>query len=726
MHGWTSRQRNAAIASFLSWTLDAFDFFLLVFLLSDIAHSFHVDLEEVTLAILLTLAVRPVGALIFGRAAEKFGRKPILMLNIVFFSAFELLSAAAPSLMLFFLLRVLYGVAMGGIWGVASSLAMETIPDRSRGLMSGLFQAGYPFGYLLAAVAYGLLFTQLGWRGMFVIGAAPVLLLPFIYFCVEESPVWLAARQSKASTALLPVLRSHWKLCLYLVVLMAAFNFFSHGTQDLYPVFLKVQHGFEPKTVSIIAVCYNIASIIGGVFFGSLSEKIGRRKAIMSAALLALPVIVQNLITTSLGFLDTFMVGLLGSDQMSAVTVANVPVFIIQLVVFGLQSGSSVLISQYWGRGDRESINRVMGIGFMIAGGVSVLFAAILCAFPAQVLYLITDNLTLVELAEPYLRIVGFSYIFNSLSSIYIGMQRSIENPRFGMIVFAISMLCNTLGNYVLIFGKLGLPALGITGAAVATLLSRVVEFVVAFSYAFHCRTMPLMKHAIFHPGMDMLRKFLRYSAPVLINETLWGTGFSMITVIMGHMANSSDLIAAYTLAGNIDKLMTSGVFGIAAAVSVIVGKEIGTGNLKGVYNIGRALCFTAFAFGIVLGIAEYTMFVTLMQPFVMPLFSLSAVAERLCTVMLTCYACAIPLHSFSTTMAVGVLRGGGDVNASLVIDNVPLWFGTLPLMCLLGLVLKVPNEVFCLCLMIEYILKTPLGLIRLRSGKWVRDLTKG
>ena len=163
--------------------------------------------------------------------------------------------------------------------------------------------------------------------------------------------------------------------------------------------------------------------------------------------LLALPVIVQNFITTSLGFLDTFMVGLLGSDQMSAVTVANVPVFIIQLIVFGLQSGSSVLISQYWGRGDRESINRVMGIGFFIAGGVSVLFAIVLCAFPAQVLYLITDNLTLVTLAEPYLRIVGFSYIFNSISSIYIGMQRSIENPRFGMIVFATSMLCNTIGN---------------------------------------------------------------------------------------------------------------------------------------------------------------------------------------------------------------------------------------------------------------------------------------
>ncbi|WP_416261234.1 MFS transporter [Gibbsiella quercinecans] len=291
MFGWSPLQRNAGVASFLSWTLDAFDFFVLVFLLSDIAQAFQVGMEEVTLAILLTLAVRPIGALLFGRAAEKYGRKPILMLNIVFFSMFELLSAAAPSLMVFLALRVLYGIAMGGIWGVASSLAMETIPDRSRGLMSGIFQAGYPFGYLLAAVAYGLLFDVVGWRGMFVIGAAPILLLPFIYYCVQESPVWLAARERKESTALLPVLKSHWKLCIYLVLLMAAFNFFSHGTQDLYPAFLKIQHGFEPKVVSIIAVSYNVASIIGGIFFGTLSEKIGRKKAIIIAALLALPVI---------------------------------------------------------------------------------------------------------------------------------------------------------------------------------------------------------------------------------------------------------------------------------------------------------------------------------------------------------------------------------------------------------------------------------------------------
>lgn len=291
MFNWTSTQRNVAFASFGSWTLDAFDFFILVFVLSDIAANFHVSITDVSLAIMLTLAVRPVGALLFGRLAEKYGRRPILMLNIIAFTIFELLSAWSPTLVWFLVFRVVYGVAMGGVWGVASSLAMETIPDRSRGLMSGVFQAGYPCGYLLASIVFGLCYGLVGWRGMFLIGALPILLLPFIYFKVPESPVWLAARERKETVALLPVLKSHWKLCIYLVLLMACFNFFSHGTQDLYPTYLKVQHGFDPHTVSIIAIFYNIAAILGGILFGSLSEKIGRKKAIMIAAFLALPVL---------------------------------------------------------------------------------------------------------------------------------------------------------------------------------------------------------------------------------------------------------------------------------------------------------------------------------------------------------------------------------------------------------------------------------------------------
>ena len=385
MFGWTSRQRNVAIASFLSWTLDAFDFFLLVFLLSDIATSYHVDIKDVTLAILLTLAVRPIGALLFGRAAERFGRKPVLMVNILFFSFFELCTAAAPSLTVFLILRVIYGVAMGGVWGVASSLAMETIPDRSRGLMSGIFQAGYPFGYLLAGVVYGLLYSVVGWRGMFVIGAVPVLLLPFIYFKVQESPVWLAARERHESTALLPVLKTHWKLCVYLVVLMAAFNFFSHGTQDLYPTFLKVQHGFDAHTVSIIAICYNIASIIGGVTFGTLSERIGRKKAIIIAALLSLPVLplwafAGGSWTLGLGaFLMQFMVqGAWGviptylTELVPANTRAVLPGFVYQLG--NLIASVNATLQAYIAESHGHNYGLAMA---MVAGTVAILISVL-------------------------------------------------------------------------------------------------------------------------------------------------------------------------------------------------------------------------------------------------------------------------------------------------------------------------------------------------------------
>ncbi|PBI81301.1 sugar transporter [Rahnella victoriana] len=388
MFGWTSRQRNVAIASFLSWTLDAFDFFVLVFLLSDIATAFQVDIKQVTLAILLTLAVRPIGALLFGRAAEKYGRKPVLMVNIALFSFFELCTAAAPSLTVFLILRVIYGIAMGGVWGVASSLAMETIPDRSRGMMSGIFQAGYPFGYLLAAVVYGLLFDVVGWRGMFVIGAVPVFLLPFIWFKVQESPVWLAARERNESTALMPVLKKNWKLCIYLVVLMAGFNFFSHGTQDLYPTFLKVQHGFDAHTVSLIAISYNIASIIGGIFFGSLSEKIGRKKAIIIAALLSLPVIplwafsggswmlglgaflMQFMVQGAWGVVPTYL-----TELVPANTRAVLPGFVYQLG--NLIASVNATLQAYIA----ESHGHNYGLAMAIVAGTVAILISVLVAF---------------------------------------------------------------------------------------------------------------------------------------------------------------------------------------------------------------------------------------------------------------------------------------------------------------------------------------------------------
>lgn len=291
---WTRSQRSTLFAGVGSWTLDAFDYFILVFVLDAVAHGFDVSVTAVSLAITLTLMMRPVGALIFGAVAEKIGRKPVLMINIVIFAIIELLSALAPNLGTFLTLRVIYGVAMGGIWGVASALTMETIPQHARGRVSGIFQAGYPLGYLIASIIFGLFFDAIGWRGMFAIGVIPILLAAFIFFFVKESPVWLAARGAPGKPkkpAFWPAVAKHWKVLIFTVILMAAFNYFSHGTQDMYPTFLQEQHGFGSGTVSVIAISYNIAAIIGGVFAGTLSQRYGRKRIIMIFSLLALPCI---------------------------------------------------------------------------------------------------------------------------------------------------------------------------------------------------------------------------------------------------------------------------------------------------------------------------------------------------------------------------------------------------------------------------------------------------
>ena len=290
LSGWTSEQKHVVAASFLGWSLDAFDFFLLVFVLKDIAAEFHTDISTVSYAILLTLAMRPIGAFIFGRAADRWGRRPTLMVDILLYSVIEFASGFSPNLTVLIVLRALYGVAMGGEWGVGASLTMETIPAHARGFVSGLLQSGYPAGYFMASIVYGVLFPYIGWRGMFMVGVIPALLVLYIRRNVPESPSF-SKQASVERGSTLAVLREHWRLAIYAVVLMTAFNFFSHGTQDIYPTFLEEQHKLTPHVVAIIAVVYNIGAICGGILFGSLSERFGRRRCIVIAALLTLPAI---------------------------------------------------------------------------------------------------------------------------------------------------------------------------------------------------------------------------------------------------------------------------------------------------------------------------------------------------------------------------------------------------------------------------------------------------
>jgi SHS family lactate transporter-like MFS transporter len=297
----TRPQRHTFLAAFLGWTLDSLDFFILIFCVPAIAAEFHAKPSAVLGAVFLTQAFRPVGALLFGMLADRCGRRPVLMANILSFSVIELACAFAPSLTVLLVLRALFGIAMGGEWGVGAALAFETLPKEGRGAFSGILQEGYAMGSILASAAYALFFHWIGWRGLFILGAAPALLVFYVQARVSESPVWLEGarkRLARAAGVRRPDevaagdrLRAFLPTFLFLVLLMTAFMSFSHGTQDVYPTFLAVQAKLSPATVGLIGVLYGFGSIAGGFVFGALSEKWGRKRAIVTAALLAIPVV---------------------------------------------------------------------------------------------------------------------------------------------------------------------------------------------------------------------------------------------------------------------------------------------------------------------------------------------------------------------------------------------------------------------------------------------------
>jgi SHS family lactate transporter-like MFS transporter len=277
------------MASYLGWTLDAMDFFFLIFVLNQIAEEFNTTRTVVALATTLTLAFRPLGAFIFGRLADRYGRRPILMLNIAIYSIFSASTAFVPDLTSFFIVRSLFGIGMGGVWGIGASLSMETIAPKARGFVSGLLQSGYCSGYLIASAVFALLFVHVGWRGIFLVGLVPsLLLIPYVYFAVQESPVYHEKPRQPVST--FKVLRDNWKLSLYAIIMMTAFNFFSHGSQDFYPNYME-HRGFNPALLGTIAIIYNIGGIIGCWLVASLSQKYGRRRTMIVAALLAIPTI---------------------------------------------------------------------------------------------------------------------------------------------------------------------------------------------------------------------------------------------------------------------------------------------------------------------------------------------------------------------------------------------------------------------------------------------------
>ena len=281
-----SDQWHAVSAAFLGWTLDAFDFFVVVFLVNTLAAQFHVPPSKIIFTTLATLAMRPVGALIFGMLADRYGRRGPLMANVIFFSVVELLCGFSTNYTMFLILRTVFGVGMGGEWGVGSSLAMESIPPQRRGIISGIVQSGYACGYLLAAVAAKFVLPLWGWRAMFWVGGLPALLAFYIRWKVKESEAWKQHRAPRLKS-IAKAAAANWPLFLYMVLLMTLMNFLSHGTQDLYPHFLQ-SHGFTTSTVANVAISYNLGALLGAMIFGRISERLGRRRTLILATVLAL------------------------------------------------------------------------------------------------------------------------------------------------------------------------------------------------------------------------------------------------------------------------------------------------------------------------------------------------------------------------------------------------------------------------------------------------------
>ncbi|MCI8840292.1 MAG: MATE family efflux transporter [Oscillospiraceae bacterium] len=439
---------------------------------------------------------------------------------------------------------------------------------------------------------------------------------------------------------------------------------------------------------------------------------------------LALPILLQNLITNSLGLVDTFMVGTMGEGPLAGVTLANIPVFVVQLMMFGIQSGSSVLISQYRGKGDMGAINRVMGIGMYAAGAIGLTFALIMGFLPTQFMGLFGTDAAVVATAARYARIVGWSYLFDSFVQVYIGVHRAMGNPSRGLVILGASMASNTFLNWMFIFGNLGAPRLAEQGAALATLLARVLSCSIAVGWAVLDKQFKLSPALLFRPGGEMTRRFIRFSTPVMCNETFWGLGTSLFPTIMGHMEGSQEILAAYAIAGNITNLCTVGVFAISGTAAILIGQEIGSGRADRVYSLGALLNALAFLFGLGAGLLFLGLLHWFVIPVLYPLFGLSSAAGDICTMMLTVVFTMMPLRSFECTNIVGVLRGGGDVRMATLIDLTPLWVVALPLAVLSGLVFKAGIFWVYLSMMSENLVKGILGIRRFLSGKWINDVT--
>lgn len=456
----------------------------------------------------------------------------------------------------------------------------------------------------------------------------------------------------------------------------------------------------------------------------SLRRPEGEYKALFA---LMIPIILQNLASSALGLCDTLMVGILGQNELGGLNQANTVFFVFQLFTFGIMSGGSVLIGQYWGKRDIGAINRVMGMSFYLAFGVSMLAATAIFIFPQEIMSITTNDPALIDCAARYSRIVAYSFVLNSISMVYISAQRSAENSSLGMVVLITSMVTNIFLNWVLIFGKLGAPAMGIEGAAIATFISRVIEFLMVVVYMFFIdKRIPVMIKKMLKPGKVIAQDYIKYATPVVINETLWSAAYSMYAVVYGHMQGASDIIAAYSVTGSIERIMLVLCNGVGTAAAVIISKQIGEGRKKfEVLKTGNWLLKLSVITGLITAILPLITEKYLLDGFIYEVFNISGAAMGIGHMMMLVTVVRVIVKTYNYMIIVGILRGGGNVKTAAVLDVLFMYIWSVPGCFIAALVFDAPIEVVYIFSLSEDIIKAVVGGWLVHRGEWIHDVTR-
>lgn len=434
---------------------------------------------------------------------------------------------------------------------------------------------------------------------------------------------------------------------------------------------------------------------------------------------IAIPIAMQNLINFGVSMADTVMLGMLGEVQLSAASIANQLGFIFLLFGFGVGSGAVVLVSQFWGKQDIGSIHKTLTVMYRAIILAALFFTVLAVFFSREVVSIFTSDKLVIADAAIFLRIVGISYIFAGIASTTISALRAVRTVNISVVVYLCSLIINVFLNWVLIFGKLGAPALGVVGAAIATCAARVAEFVIAMTFMFFFEKKIQYKFKmLFLKKLGILRNFMTNASPVVLNELLWGTGVSVVAIVIGRMGR--EFVAANAICSVLYQLVSVVLFGVANAAAVMTGNTIGEGKYERAKEYSRTFVVISFILGLI-----SCGFVLLLKNPMISLYNISPLARTYANQIMTALSIVVIFISINCTVIVGILRGGGDTRFAFLIDVIFMWFISIPLGFFTGLHLGWPVWAVYIILKSDEALKVIASLIRVFASNWINDITK-